>query len=84
MYKVLPNKCFKNDLVRFTYKSQFYFIAFPTKIPIFLKYLRWFGIRSEVGFGWKVNLLALNENRPKSGLIISFMKRVIHYLVTPP
>lgn len=84
MYRVLPRICFKNDLVRFTYNNQFYFIAFPTKIPIFLKYLKWFGIIAECLLGWNVNLFALNEKSPRFGLIIYFMKRVIHSRVTPP
>lgn len=83
-YKVLPRICLRKDLVKFTYNNQFYFIALPTNIPIFLKYLRWFGIIYEFLLGWNVNLLALRENNPRSGLIIYFMNKVIHYLVTPP
>jgi hypothetical protein len=76
--------CFKNDLAKFTSNSQFYFIAFPTKIPIFLKYRKWLGIISECLLGWKVNLFALKENSPRFGLIIYFMNSVIHSRVTPP
>ncbi len=84
IYRVVPNRCFKNDLARLTSSNQFYFIALPIMIPIFRKYLKWLGIREELGFGWKVNLLALNENNPRSGLMIYFINNVIHYRVTPP